>query len=122
MSFYTYIVASQRNGTIYTGSTEDLTARVFQHRQKVFDGFTSRYGVDRLVWYEIHESRDAAFTRERRINKWLRVWKLELIESVNPGWDDLADAFRLGDLLDAKDWVPAAAGMSGEEEAGGEDA
>ena len=119
MSFYTYIVASQRNGTIYTGSTDDLTTRVFQHRQKAFDGFTARYGADRLVWYEIHESREDAFARERRIKKWLRVWKLELIESVNPGWDDLADAFRLGNLLDAKDWVPASAGMSGEEEAEG---
>jgi predicted GIY-YIG superfamily endonuclease len=123
MGFFTYIVANGRNGTIYTGSTEDLTVRVHQHRQKTFDGFTARYGVDRLVWYEIHESRDAAFARERRIKKWLRVWKLELIESVNPGWDDLIDDYRLGNLLDAKDWVPAFAGMSGEGEAegGGQD-
>jgi len=120
MGFFTYIVANGRNGTIYTGSTEDLTDRVHQHRQKTFDGFTARYGVDRLVWYEIHESRDAAFARERRIKKWLRVWKLELIESVNPGWRDLIDEYRLGNLLDARDWVPASAGMSGEGESGGE--
>jgi predicted GIY-YIG superfamily endonuclease len=123
MSFYTYIVASGRNGTIYAGSTEDLTVRVYQHKDKVFDGFTARYGVDRLVWYEVHDSRDAAFARERRIKKWLRVWKLELIESVNPAWRDLIDEYRLGNLLDAKDWVPASAGMSGEGEAegGGQD-
>ncbi|MEQ7155239.1 GIY-YIG nuclease family protein [Brevundimonas aurifodinae] len=119
MSFFTYIVASGRNGTIYAGSTEDLRVRVHQHKDKAFDGFAARYGLDRLVWYEIHDSRDAAFARERRIKKWLRVWKLELIESVNPAWDDLMDAFRLGDLLDAKDWVPASAGMSGEEGAEG---
>ncbi|MBJ7484787.1 GIY-YIG nuclease family protein [Brevundimonas sp.] len=115
MAFYTYIVASGRNGTIYAGSTEDLIARVSQHKARTFVGFTAEHSVDQLVWYEIHDSRDAAFKRERRIKKWNRVWKLELIEKANPAWHDLYDELRLGGLSDAQDWVPASAGMSGAE-------
>ncbi len=89
MAFYVYILASRRNGTLYVGMTDCLGARVWQHKEKIFEGFTSKYGVDRLVWYEVHESRDTAFTRERRIKKWRRAWKLDLIEKMNPGWDDL---------------------------------
>jgi putative endonuclease len=106
MAFFTYIVASGRNGTIYTGSTDDLVTRVSQHKNKTFKGFTSRYSVDQLVWYEVFESRSAAFHRERQIKKWNRLWKLDLIEKSNPGWDDLYDRVRLGDLKDAEDWVP----------------
>ena len=62
--------------------------------------------MDRLVWYEVFESRSAAFKRERQIKKWNRQWKLELIEKTNPGWEDLTDRLRLGDLVDAKDWAP----------------
>ena len=91
MAFYTYILASGRNGTLYTGSTEDLINRTVEHRDKVRPGFTSRYGVDRLVWYEIHDSREEAFLRERRLKKWNRAWKLELIERSNPTWRDLLD-------------------------------
>ncbi len=87
--FYVYIVASGRNGTIYTGSTDDLAARVAQHKAKHFDGFTSRYGVDQLVWFETHPSRDQAFRRERQIKEWRRIWKLQLIETRNPNWVDL---------------------------------
>ncbi len=90
--FYTYILASNRNGTLYTGSTDDIAARVWQHKEKVFKGFTEKYGVDRLVWFEIHETRDAAFRRERQIKKWKRTWKLDLIETENPDWDDLFES------------------------------
>ncbi|MFN4295369.1 MAG: GIY-YIG nuclease family protein [Brevundimonas sp.] len=106
MAFFTYIVASGRNGTIYVGSTDDLVTRVNQHKNKTFCGFTAKYGVDRLVWYEVFDSREAAFKRERRIKKWNRVWKLDLIEKANPGWDDLHERLRLGDLVDVKDWAP----------------
>lgn len=92
MAFFTYIVASQRNGTLYTGSTDDLIARVFQHREKVRPrSFTAKHGVARLVWYEIHETREAAFRRERQIKKWNRPWKLRLIEEMNLGWHDLIE-------------------------------
>ena len=95
MAFFTYIVASQRNGTLYTGSTDNLEARIQQHRNGRFEGFTSKYGVAILVWYEVHETRHAAFVRERQIKEWKRVWKLELIEKSNPGWADLSAGFGL---------------------------
>jgi putative endonuclease len=91
VAFYVYIVASQRNGTLYIGSTEDLTVRISEHKQKLRQGFTSKYGVDRLVWHEAHDSRDGAFRRERQMKKWNRAWKIELIERFNPGWRDLFD-------------------------------
>ncbi|MEH6698165.1 MAG: GIY-YIG nuclease family protein [Brevundimonas sp.] len=114
MTFFTYILASRRNGTLYTGSTDDLITRVGQHRTKALGGFTARYGVQTLVWLERHETREAAFRRERQIKKWNRAWKLDLIESVNPEWRDLYDEVRLGDLSDVSNWVPASAGMSGD--------
>ena len=89
MAFYVYIVASQRNGTIYVGMTDDLARRIWEHRSKALGGFTAKYGCDRLVWYEVHESRLTAFTRERRIKNWRRSWKLMLIEEGNPTWADL---------------------------------
>jgi putative endonuclease len=89
--FYTYIMASQRNGTLYTGSTDNIGLRAWQHAEGVGSGFTSKYGVTTLVWFEAHETRDAAFQRERQIKKWNRQWKLRLIEEVNPGWHDLTD-------------------------------
>jgi len=89
--FFTYILASQRNGTLYTGNTDDLTVRVQQHRDKHFSGFTARYGVDKLVWFETHPTREQAFRRERQIKEWRRAWKLRLIEARNPKWDDLFD-------------------------------
>lgn len=87
--FYTYIVASQRNGTIYTGSTDNLVKRMYEHRDKIRRGFTAKYGVSILVWFEQHESREAAFKRERQIKEWRRSWKLRLIEERNPTWRDL---------------------------------
>ena len=87
--FYVYILASERNGTIYVGSTDDLRQRVEQHRDKRFGGFTARYGVGQLVWFESHPSRAKAFRRERQIKEWKRLWKTRLIEARNPNWRDL---------------------------------
>ena len=91
MNFYVYILASHKNGTIYIGMTDDLAKRVWMHRTGVLAGFTKRYGVGILVWYEQHASRESAFVRERQLKKWKRVWKLELIEKANPDWRDLYD-------------------------------
>ena len=91
MAFYTYIMASGRNGTLYTGSADNLIKRVWEHKQKLRRGFTADYDVNELVWYEAHETRTGAFRRERQIKKWNRLWKLRLIEEMNPGWHDLFD-------------------------------
>ena len=91
MSFYVYLLASRRNGTLYIGMTDDLAQRVWMHRTGVLPGFTKRYGVRMLVWYEQHETRESAFTRERQLKKWNRAWKLRLIEQMNPTWRDLYD-------------------------------
>ncbi len=87
--FYTYILASQRNGTLYIGVTSDLVKRVWEHKNKVVEGFTEKYAVDKLVWYEVHGSAEAAIVREKRLKFWQRQWKLELIEKLNPDWKDL---------------------------------
>ena len=89
MNFYVYILASRRNGTLYVGMTDDLVRRVWMHKEGVSPGFTKEYSVTLLVWYEVHESRESAFTRERQIKKWKRSWKLEMIEKTNPSWRDL---------------------------------
>jgi putative endonuclease len=89
MAFYTYIVASQRNGTLYVGSSDDLLHRIEEHRDHARGGFTAKHGCTMLVWYEVYESRDEAFRRERRIKEWRRSWKLMLIEATNPDWRDL---------------------------------
>lgn len=91
MGFFVYILASRRNGTLYVGMTDDLLRRVWQHRTDAVPGFTSRYGVKTLVWHEAHDSREAAFMRERQLKKWNRSWKLRLIEADNPQWRDLFD-------------------------------
>lgn len=93
--FCVYLLASERNGTLYVGVTSDLSGRVWQHKDKAVPGFTAKYGVDRLVYYETHPSAEAAIRREKQIKKWNRKWKLELIESHNPEWRDLyADLFK----------------------------
>jgi putative endonuclease len=89
MSFFVYMLASQRNGTLYIGMTDNLARRVWEHQTVVVPGFTKRYGVKILVWYELHESRESAFQRERQVKKWNRAWKLQLIERLNPSWRDL---------------------------------
>jgi putative endonuclease len=91
MAFFVYILANRRNGTLYIGMTDDLVKRIWQHRNNVIPGFTQRYDVKILVWYERHESRESAFARERKMKKWNRAWKLELIEKSNPDWRDLWD-------------------------------
>ena len=87
--FYVYILASGRNGTIYTGVTNDILRRVYEHKTEAMRGFTSRYGVKRLVWFEAHPSISHAIQREKNLKHWSRAWKLALIEEANPGWRDL---------------------------------
>ena len=89
--FAVYIMASQRNGTLYIGHTDSLSRRAFEHREGTAPGFTSKYGVKLLVHYEYFETREAAFARERALKKWYRAWKLRLIESANPNWANLAE-------------------------------
>jgi len=91
MSFFVYILASKRNGTLYTGMTDDPARRMWEHQTGVFPGFTKKYGVKTLVWAEVHETRESAFVRERQIKKWERKWKLQLIEDLNPDWRDLVE-------------------------------
>lgn len=86
-----YILASKRNGTLYTGVTSDLIARIWQHKQNLVEGFTKKYHVHALVWYEVHEEISAAIAREKAIKKWNRAWKIEMIEKANPEWRDLYD-------------------------------
>jgi putative endonuclease len=90
--FCVYLLASQKNGTIYTGVTSDLLGRMWQHKNKVTDGFTSKHGVTKLVWFELHESAESAILREKQIKKWNRMWKLRLIEAANPDWLDLYES------------------------------
>lgn len=84
-----YILASRRNGTLYVGVTSDLVRRIWQHKSDAVPGFTSRYAVHRLVWYETAESMEVAIAREKELKNWRRRRKLALIESANPGWRDL---------------------------------
>ena len=84
-----YILASKRNGTLYIGVTSNLVKRIWEHKNNMVEGFTKRYTVHRLVWYELHESMESALTREKRLKNWKRKWKLELIETKNPKWLDL---------------------------------
>lgn len=86
---WVYVLASGRNGTLYTGSTRALARRVLEHREGVFCGFTRKYGVTRLVWFEAHEDIASAYAQEQRVKRWHRAWKLELIEKSNPQWRDL---------------------------------
>lgn len=88
-----YILASKRNGTVYIGVTSDLPNRTSLHKQDLIAGFTKRYGVHRLVYYEMHHTMPEAILREKRLKKWNRAWKVRLIGSMNPEWEDLFDAF-----------------------------
>ena len=92
---YTYILASKRNGTLYTGVSSRLDERVLEHHTLVPKSFTGRYHVNRLVWYERHDTIEAAIVREKQIKKWNRAWKIELIEKENPDWNDLAQELEL---------------------------
>ena len=87
-----YILASRRNGTLYVGVTSDLVQRIWQHKNDVVDGFTKKYSVHMLVYFELHEDMENAIIREKRIKKWNREWKLKLIEEKNPDWHDLYES------------------------------
>ena len=89
MAFYVYILASKKNGTLYIGITNDLIRRVHEHREGHADGFTKRYGVQSLVYFEVHDEVEHAIQREKTLKQWLRAWKIDLIEHGNPNWDDL---------------------------------
>ena len=87
--YYVYVLANKPRGTTYVGVTSNLVERVWQHKQEQADGFTKRYGLKSLVWYEQHEDVQEAILREKQIKNWNRLWKIELIESGNPEWNDL---------------------------------
>jgi putative endonuclease len=89
VNYYVYLLASKKNGTLYVGFTSDLIKRVWSHKNKCADGFTLKYGVDKLMWYESTPDRNAALYREKQIKKWNRQWKIELIQKENPNWKDL---------------------------------
>jgi len=84
-----YMLASKRNGTLYIGVTSNLVKRVWEHKNDMVEGFTKRYIVLRLVWFELHETMESAIKREKNMKEWKRAWKLELIERANPDWRDL---------------------------------
>ena len=86
---YVYILASKRNGTLYIGVTSDLVKRIWQHKNNVIDGFSKKYKVHKLVYFEKHKNWETAIRREKRLKEWQRKWKIELIESANPKWKDL---------------------------------
>jgi len=88
---YVYIIASKRNGTLYIGVTTDLQRRIWQHKNKAVPGFSARYNIGMLVYFECFDDYEAAALRERRLKEWKRQWKLELIENSNPCWRDLYD-------------------------------
>ena len=88
-SYYVYLLTSSRRGTLYVGVTNDLLKRVWQHKQGLVEGFSKRYRIRTLVWYEQADSIESAIVREKQIKKWNRAWKIELIEANNPDWKDL---------------------------------
>jgi len=92
--YWLYILASKRNGTLYTGVTGDLVGRIYTHKAKLVDGFTKKYNVNQLVYVEEFNDIHQAISREKCIKKWNRAWKLSLIESYNPGWRDLYEDYR----------------------------
>jgi putative endonuclease len=105
---YVCIMASRRNGTIYIGVTSDLPKRVEQHRKGSIEGFTTKYGCNRLVWFEMHDDIEQARQRELQMKEWKRQWKLRLIEELNPDWNDLFEST-------CQNWTPAFAGEQGSE-------
>ena len=89
MAYYVYLLASRHNGTLYCGVTSDLIKRMYEHKEGLVEGFTKKYGVKALVWFETHEDVNEAITREKQIKEWKREWKVEMIERSNPCWRDL---------------------------------
>ena len=84
-----YLLASKRNGTLYTGVTSNLLKRVWEHKSNLVESFTSKYSVHTLVWYEVHDTMETAIQREKTIKNWKRAWKMKVIEEINPEWRDL---------------------------------
>jgi len=101
-----YMLASQRNGTLYIGVTSNLIGRIWQHREGVVEGFTETYAAKCLVWYEMHETMESAIVREKALKKWNRLWKLNLIEERNPCWIDLWPEIN-GEVEYLKPLIPA---------------
>jgi putative endonuclease len=92
MGYYVYILASRKDGAIYVGMTNDLVRRIYEHRTKAVRGFTSKYNITRLVWFEIYDDPLSAISREKELKKWKRSWKIKLIEALNPQWQDLYES------------------------------
>jgi putative endonuclease len=92
MNYYVYMVASRRDGAIYIGVTNDIVRRIYEHRTKAVPGFTAKYNITRLVWFEIYDDPTSAISREKELKKWKRSWKVQLIEAQNPKWEDLYDS------------------------------
>ena len=92
MDYYVYLLASRKDGAIYIGIANNLVRRVYEHRTKVIQGFTFKYNITRLVWFEIYEDPISAISREKDLKKWKRTWKIQLIEAQNPQWDDLYES------------------------------
>lgn len=93
--FYVYILASKLNGTLYIGVTSDPVQRIWQHKNNMVEGFTKKYNVNKLVYYEVHLNAESAIVREKQMKKWQRAWKIQLIEEKNPDWKDLYDDIKL---------------------------
>jgi putative endonuclease len=89
---YTYIITNKKNGTLYIGVTSNLVKRIYEHKQKVVSGFSKQYNLDKLVYYEIHDTIELAIQREKQLKNWHRQWKIELIEKNNPNWNDLYES------------------------------
>jgi putative endonuclease len=92
MAYYVYILASRKDGAIYIGVTNDIVRRVFEHRQKAVPGFTTKYNITRLVWFEVYDDPISAISREKELKKWRRDWMVQLIEKENPQWLDLYES------------------------------
>lgn len=95
MAYHVYLLASRREGVLYIGMTGDLVRRIHQHREKLTPGFTSRYNVEKLVWFETYDDPASAITREKKLKKWRRAWKIALIKKDNPDWRDLYDGIAI---------------------------
>ena len=89
MQYYVYLLANRKHGTLYIGVTRDLIRRTYEHRTKAVDSFAGRYGIDKLMWFEVYDDPSTAIARENELKKWRRDWKIRLIEEENPGWVDL---------------------------------
>jgi len=94
MAYYVHILASRKDGAIYIGVTNDIVRRVFEHRQKAVPGFTTKYNITRLVWFDVYDDPISAISREKELKKWRRDWKVQSIEKENPQWLDLYESIR----------------------------